>query len=224
MSDSVIQVNSELAVLAHMEAINKLLQGNPQLRDAVAEKLESGNLGRELREVVARRKAALSYYTEEHGEQLRPWLDKFIADGKPLEFKLAHYPNTALRTLYLRIYQGWLWLNDNHPDKQKYIELKASTQIVQRPKVGVRIRRKGAVDMPLHGEEVAEKYDDINKLQNQITEFLEQPLEHDSIFEQKNLSLSDEQINLIKDSLVGITGVTSIVEVNRVKILRKLKV
>lgn len=224
MSDPVIQVNKELAVLAHMEAINKLLQGDEHLRDAVAEKLESGTLGKELRAVVSQRRAALSYYTEEHAEQIRPWLDKHIEDGKPVEFKLSHYPNTALRTLYLRIYQGWLWLNDNHPDKQKYIELKAASQIVQRPRVGVRIKRKGTVDTPLKGEEVEERFDDINRLQNLITEFLETPIEQDSIFEQKNLSLSADNIDKIKDGLAGITGVISIVETNRVKILRKFKV
>ena len=129
-----------------------------------------------------------------------------------------------MRTLYLRIYQGWLWLNDNHPDKQKYIELKAASQIVQRPRVGVRIKRKGTVDTPLKGEEVEERFDDINRLQNLITEFLETPIEQDSIFEQKNLSLSADNIDKIKDGLAGITGVISIVETNRVKILRKFKV
>jgi hypothetical protein len=117
-------------------------------------------------------------------------------------------------------------LMDRHPDlslRTRYANLKRDTKISQM-KHAVRIRFRNAVGENLIAENVNEDMDGIMKLQKKISDFLELDITQDTMLDEKNLSLSDEQIDAIKDSLAGIPEdrIKLIVDSSRLRILRKV--
>lgn len=210
----------ELKVLGLIDQLAFELKDDARLADVIADRLEVSTNGRVLRDVLVRRRAEQSYYKQAYAEALKPYLDN-IEEQNPILFSKASFPNTAIRTIYLRVYQAWLWLMDHHADRDKYRALRTRFEIVQ-SKYDVRIRRKNVVNVQLPGAVRDEKYDDLLPLQNRITEFLTKPMTQEmELFEQNNLSLSEADQEVISDSLAGLEGVTAKVERNLVKILRK---
>lgn len=210
-------INKEIAILSLMQDIHKLLGTDAALASSVAEKLDTLEAGRNLRKMLVTRRADQPYYNERSGLALKPILDSIIETRNAYELRLADNPRLTVRTLYLKVYQAWLWLIDNHTDRDKYAQLKAECQIQQRPNSGVRIiYRVGAIV----GSAVLPELDDLNKLQNKITKFIEEPIETDKMFEQDKLSLNPEQIELLSTSLRSIPDVRFNITASKVKILR----
>lgn len=219
-----IPLDKEIQVLALMDQLNLLLRGDLDLQDKVAERLETGGTGRDLRNVVLRRRASLSYYNEDYAMQLKPYLNRMIESDctAPIEFPKHKYPGTALRTIYLRVYQAWQYLRDHDAEKAKYIELWGKCQITQ-PRTGIRIIAKKSRhdELTLVGVEIEEKLDDILPLLNEIeTAITTQVSQKTIVFEKNKLSLSPESIEKIRDSMLDVEGITAIVEPNRIKILK----
>jgi hypothetical protein len=212
MSDSIDNNEKEIRVLVLVEQLANLLQDNTELQDKVAEKLGRSKSAASLRQVILSRREVQFYYNEEDAEMLRPFLDRMIeADCKvPIDFPRSATPQISPRTVYLRIYQGWQWLRDKHKDKEKYIKLYDRTTIRTDMKLGVRIAPK-VRDIPaLVAVEVDESFDHLLKLQNSISAALAQPqtIDFAIIFDKKNLRLTEEDQDKIKDSLAGLEGIT----------------
>ena len=222
-------IEKELRVLLLVEQLARELKGDIELQDRVAEKLGSSMAGKELRSVLLQRRAAQAYYNEEYAEALKPSLDQMIASGikTTIEFSLANYPNKSVRTIYLSVYQAWQYLRDHDENKLLYADLYNKTQITQNSRFGVRIRPIETRAPVMRSVPVDERLDDILFLQNSITDAInkavaEQTIEFAIIFEKKNLSLSEESQNTIKDSLAGLEGITVITTEHSVKIARRL--
>ena len=217
MSDA---INKEIAILSHLQEIHKLLGTDSELANNVAVKLETLDVGNSVRSLLMGNRAKQPYYTEKCALALQPILDHIYDTKEAWEFKCADNPALTVRTMYLKVYQSWLWLCDKHPQKEKYRELKGKTMIAQRRGIGVRIYFRDTAEA-LQGSKVDLTFDNFSKLQNEITKFLEQELTQSALFDRDGLSLSEEQINDIKDSLAGTDVTKVIVETSRVRILRK---
>jgi hypothetical protein len=219
-------INKEIAVLSHLTEIQRLLAGDQNLANELADKLEVLSVGKDLRGLLMSRRSELSYYNEKCGMELAPILEQMLQSRLPQEFKVSTHPGMSVRTLYLKVYQPWLWLMDKHPDpvsRAKYSNLRRDTKISQM-KHAVRIRFRNAVGDNLVPDAVNEDMDGIMKLQKKISDFLEMDITQDTMLDEKNLSLSQEQMDGIKDSLAGIPEdrVKLIVESSRLRILRKV--
>lgn len=221
-----MEINKEIAVLSHLSEIQKLLAGDQNLADNLADKLEVLSVGKDLRSLLMSRRTELSYYNEKCGLELMPILDRMIETKLPQEFKTSTHIGMSVRTLYLKVYQPWLWLIDKHPNleyRTRYSNLRRDTKISQM-KSAVRIRYRNAVGENLIADIVNENLEGIVKLQKRISDFLELDITQDTMLDEKNLSLSDEQIDAIKDSLAGIPEdkLKLIVDHSRLRILRKV--
>lgn len=215
------ELEKEIRILGLLDQLAFELGSDAALAERMAARMETSAGGRKLRNLIINRRAEQSYYKEEFALALKPYLDA-IETSNPVLFLKASFGNIAIRTIYLRVYQSWLWLMDHHADKEKYKELKSRFEI-QQNKHDVRIRRKTSVaDVTLVGTTQSEQHDDLVPLQNRIDEFLrkEMVLEHE-LFEENNLSLNQESIDVILDSLAGLEGIIAKVEKNCVKILRR---
>lgn len=220
------QVRAEIRVLTLLDELADALRNNPELQDRVAERMSSSHTGKELREVVMQRRAAQSYYNEEHAEALRPYLDKMIESNckNPILFTRAAFPGISPRTIYLRVYQAWQWLRDRHEDRHKYIELYSRTVTTMNAVSGVSIREKKRSVGPLVGIEVAESTEHLARVQQEISEALKKPqtIPFAVIYEKKNLSLNDDDQNAIKDGLAGLEGVVCKVTAHQVMVARRI--
>lgn len=220
------QVRAEIRVLTLLDELADALRDNPELQDRVSERMSNSNTGKELREVVMQRRAAQSYYNEEHATALQPYLDRMIESDckKPILFTRAAFPGISPRTIYLRVYQAWQWLRDRSPERQKYIDLYSRVIITQNTSAGVSIREKKRSVGPLVGIEVAESTEHLAKLQQEISEALKKPqtLPFAVVFEKKNLSLNEDDQNAIKDGLAGIEGVVCKVTEHQVMVARRI--
>lgn len=220
------QVKQEIRVLTLLDELADALRNNPELQDRVSERMASSNTGKELREVVMQRRAAQSYYNEEHAVALQPYLDKMIESDckKPIIFTRAAFPGISPRTIYLRIYQAWQWLRDRHEDRQKYIELYSRVIITQSNTSGVCIREKKRSVGPLLGIEIQDTAEHLAKVQQEISEALKKPqtIPFAVVYEKKGLSLTEDDQNAIKDGLAGVDGVVTKVTEHSIMVARRI--
>lgn len=214
------ELEKEIRILGLLDSLAYELGDNSALAEKMAARMECTQGGRKLRQVIMNRRGELSYYSEDYAMALKPYLDN-IDNANPVLFLRSSFSNIAVRTIYLRVYQAWLWLIDHHPDKAKYLELR-SRYVIQQNKHDVRIAAKRTAPAELFGKVQSDAYDDVLPIQNKIDEFLRKEMTQEmEIFEQKNMSLSPESMDLILDSLTGLDGIIAKVEPNCVKILRK---
>lgn len=215
------ELEKEIRILGLLDQLAHELGNDPVLADKMALRMETSAGGRKLRDTLIRRRSEQSYYNSEYAAALKPYLDN-IEEANPVIFSKASFGGkVAIRTIYLRVYQAWLFLMDHDADALKYRGLKDRYEITQNPH-DVRIRKKERMPVTLPAKIQAEQHDDIRALQERIDEFLTKEMETEmQVFEQNKLSLSEESIDIIKDSLTGLEGITFKVEKNLVKILRQ---
>jgi len=210
--------------MSHLAELQKLLGNDQALADAMAEKLETMPVGIQMRSILMRKRKDLSYYNKPCADALRPILDRMIESREAQEFHISDYPHMSVRTIYLKIYQAWLWLIDHDDPDQKYANLKRDTKIPQKTAY-VRIIFKDSIGSigTLHAHPVNLDMDHIGKLQAKISDFLDMAITEDTMFDEKKLSLTDEQLATIRDSVAGIPESMAkfMIEPTRIRILRR---
>lgn len=217
-------LSPESKLLAHFEEINKILGTNATLADLAIQQLETSPTSVTLRRAMTKmQRTSLSYYKEKYALALIPILKQVHETQKPLYFLLSDFePKISIRTLYLRIYQGWRWLMDYHADKDFYTSLWSANKIKMLPGKGVAIMPEEYIEVNLSPHESSKSLFTAAQLQRHITEAIEKPVTEPTIvYEQTDLSLTEDEISSIKDSLAGITNIVSIVESHRIKILKQ---
>lgn len=219
-NQSIAQFNKELTILAHVEAIHKLLENDTALAESIGEKIESLKIGKRIRNVLMVNRKKLSYYNEKCALELAPILDEVIETRKPKEFKLADHPGMSVRTIYLRVYQSWSWLIDNHEKKEQYAILKRDTRLTDRPNVRIYFKSSEA----LVPSDINVKMDGFVKTQNKINDFLALDIKEDTMFDERDLSLTTEQMEDVKNSLMGLPEdkIKIIIDPTRIRILRRV--
>lgn len=227
MSDLDISIEKEVRALKLIDSLAALLKDDESLQSRVAEAMEYSASGTQLRSVTLKRRNTQPYYTEANALMLKPYLDQMIErDCKvPIEFPRSSYPTLTPRTIYLRIYQGFQWLRDNHPEKKTYADLYARVEITQSHKTGVRIVQKSNALTPLVARDIDTTFEHLRSLQDGIIEALKQPqaVPVAVVFEKYKLSLSDEDQDKIKDMLAGIEGLTVSIKETEVVIMRRIQ-
>jgi hypothetical protein len=218
------ELSPESKLLAHFEEIHKILGTNEALAESAAEMLERSPTTAGLRRALNKaQRSSLSYYKEKYAVALIPILDKLEQEQKPLFFLLSDFePRISMRTLYLRIYQGWHWLMDYHPDKARFLRLWGDSVITCLRGKGVRIAPEAWTDIELKPHEDKKSMLTAAQLQRYISEAIEKEVTEPTIvLENNELSLTDDEIESIKDSLAGLPSITAIIEAHRIKILKK---
>jgi len=222
-----VSIDKEVRALALIDSLANLLRDDESLQSRLADALEHSPSGTQLRTVTHKRRNAQPYYTESNALMLKPYLDTMIErDCKvPIEFPRSSYPTLTPRTIYLRVYQGFQWLRDHHPDKQTYKDLYNRVVITQSHKTGVRIVEKSSALSPLVARDIDTNFEHLRKLQDGIIEALKQPQEAPVavVFEKYKLSLTDEDQDKIKDMLAGIEGLTISVKETEIVIMRRVQ-
>lgn len=216
------EIDKEIAILSLLRKVNELLGNNQNLADSVSEKLDLLPEGAKMRGMLINKRRDQSYYKESYAKLLYPVLDSMIEHHRDVDFKLINNPGVSLRTLYLRVYQSWLWIMDNTNDP-KYRKLYEESKISQIKDVGVRIKYRGEPDSMNH-EILTEKPDNLLAIQAKIDAFLAQDITKDTLFDSDGegaLSLSEEQITRIQEGLAGIPNLTVRIESSRIRIMRK---
>jgi len=214
------ETNKDIAVLSLLTDLNKLLDGDANLMARVKDKLNLLPVNANVSKVMLTKRAKQSYYSERFALELKPTLDALIEKHEPVQFLVSEHPNLTVRTLYLKLYQPWQWLMDFHPDKAKYRQLKQETIIQQKANHSVRILFESQLTT-LTPKPIDANVDNFVKLQNKITEFLMMPIDKDQMFDERKCSLNDDQMALIRESLVGLPNIANIIEPSRVRIMRK---
>jgi hypothetical protein len=217
------ELSPESKLLAHFEEIHKILGTNSTLADVAVQALEASPTAVTLRRAMTKmQRNSLSYYKEKYALALVPILQKLAEDKKPLYFLLTDFePRISLRTLYLRVYQGWRWLMDFHPEREFYAKLWAENKIRMMPGKGISIAPEEHIEVELKMHTDVKSTLTAGQLQRHISDAIEKPVTEPTIvYEQNELSLSDDEIMTIEASVAGITGITAIVEAHRIKILK----
>ena len=220
-------IDKEVRALALIDSLANLLRDDDSLKSRLSDALEHSSAGTQLRSVTLKRRNVQPYYTEANALMLKPYLDSMIERNckVPIEFPRSSYPSLLPRTIYLRVYQGFQWLRDHHPESAKYQELYDRVTITQSHKTGVRIVEKSNALSPLVARDVDLNFEHLRKLQDGIIEALKQPQEAPVavVFETYKLSLTDEDQDKIKDMLAGIEGLTLSVKETEIVIMRRVQ-
>lgn len=222
MSDTSLPRDPKVEIQLLLQRIQELVVQNPGAAEEIALATNAIPAARSVRSLLMKNREKISYYSEEWGKAIKPVLDTMIATRNPQHFYLKDFPNLAKKTLYLRIYNSWLWLIDNQDPDGIYQKLKNETEISQAYATGIRIEFKDTAPAVMPAAPVNVSLDSIFKLQNKISEFLEKPLDHDMMFDEKGLSLNQEQIESIEAGLPPKSPpkFNWIVEHDRVRIMR----
>ncbi len=227
--------STEKELLKLLAEVQDLINKNPATAEKVSDQLANSPSFAPTRELLFKRRSEQMYYSGEYGEALIPYLEKLEADSNLIiTFDKKNFRNKSVRTIYLMVYQAWQWLRDQHPEKERFIALYQKYKIAERPKLGsVRIIPKTRLKAEFFGElgtsenEYGAKEMAALNVQEAIDEFLKKEMTQDlEILELPNervkrISLSESEIEEVKDSMAGLEGITAIVEHNRVKVLRR---
>lgn len=220
------EVSKEIEVLALLDRLSYLLKDDPVVKERVSEQMSTSHTGRTLREIILQRRAHQFYYNKDEAEKLRKYLDAMIASNCASPIHFPPTPRHSIRTLYLRIYQAWQWLRDQDENKQVYRDLYDKCAITQDRVRGVRIVPKQTSTGELNGfiAEDSESTDSLARIQIGITEALETPQTEPVaiIYEKSNLTLDDDQVAAIKDTLAGLEGITLMIDKTSIKIMRRI--
>lgn len=222
MTDSLNQRDPKVEIQLLMARIHELIQQNPDAANEIALATDAIPAAKNIRSLLMKNREKLSYYNEEWAKAIKPTLDKLIETRIPQHFYLKDFPGISKQTLFLRIYNSWLWLRDNQDPEGKYQKLWDETELSKAYSTGVRISPRDATPAVITSAPVNVALDSIAKLQNKITEFLEMALERDCIFDEKGLSLTSEQIEAVEQGLPpkNPPKFNYIIEPNRVRIMR----
>lgn len=160
------------------------------------------------------------YYKERFGLEFKAVLDAMMVDSKDREYRYKDFTTMSHKSLYLRVNQSKLYLLEElDPDKQ-YARFCEMTTIT-RETTGIRISlcrdmREGA---PSFVPSIVES-DDSYLWKDSMQDFLNDP-EKRGVWEQCNLSLSQDEIDTWSLSLNGLAGIAAIVRSDKIKIVKE---
>lgn len=149
------------------------------------------------------RSSVYSYFREEFGLEMRVVLDRMQETGKNMEWKYADYPEYKPKTLHERISQSLRYLLTYLDPDGKYnrmrqlivIDTKSSPQGIMLCWLRDKLQGKPFTPVEVDPSVALDNY------KMHITTFLEDS--DRKILQLKDLYLTDEEVELIKNSMIG---------------------
>jgi hypothetical protein len=184
-------------------------------------KLMSGDADDPKRPKNWSRLANAPYYKHRFALDMKVIYDQMMADMTDREFKFKEFPDISRQTLYLRVNQSRRYLVDKLDPTGIYTAFNECVTVT-REETGIRINIHRDVQLGAE-KKVGFMPDKVvaRELQwrGKMDEWMEgsQP---DDRFEQKELSLSDEQVQELRLELDQLEGIAASVTNSSVKILR----
>lgn len=151
-------------------------------------------------------KSRAPYYNEDTANKVKYLVDRFETENKNLFINAADF-GYRVSTLYMRIYHGWEYLNDNMdtPEK-KYLRMRRASKL-RKTTNGVLIQRKKAfldVDLSISDKATTLCGEDLSKelWQTRLLNYLEEGKDGTKL-EIKGLLLSDEDVVSVQEILAS---------------------
>ena len=165
----------------------------------------------------------MPYYREHFAQELLPILDGMIADRRTRAFRYDNFPGIRPRSLYLKVYQSFLYVVDMlDTEDAKYLKLHNETEVTKR-RDSVQIRFIEMDRIPLRADTVDEG---ITKKdwRNKVDQFVDHGKAGEVLLIEK-ISLSDEEVQDLKDSLLQIpdAALLRIITGTRIKLIKPLE-
>ena len=150
----------------------------------------------------------LSYYSEKQALELLPYLITLQANPtKKITFNSIKL-NVRPQTLYHMINQGWLWLIENHPQKDDWRELRIKYNICKEKHLIV--IRIGNSKQPITAsaevleDDVERDYTKVADWRNTLVEYVETSVDGAKPLELRNLRLNDIDQDWLSSYLGGL--------------------
>lgn len=215
MSDTV-----EDKTLAYIKELAIQIQKDPSARGRIIKAL-SGNPNKDIARLLSIRQHNMPYYKEQFANEIKPVLDRMMLSKKAQEFKYATFPRLSKHSLYLKLYQAFLWLIDHDDPDGKYITLRQDIEIFKATE-GVRMRfinrDKTLLNNATEIEDEAAKPKP--NWQLKIDDFIANSKQGEKLIIDRNLALTDEEVNDVRVQLTGLEGILSKVESGRILLVK----
>jgi hypothetical protein len=158
------------------------------------------------------------YYRQKYAEELRPTIDEIFETKKDRIFLYAEYPNISRKTLQLKCFQAFDFLVREMDTPEAKYRTARENIIITKEKQGIRLSWAEKSRLGL-AEPVLNNNDAFLKLMRDVEKFVDEEPEG-SVFERKDLQLSEDEIERLKLMTQSSISLRSIVEYNRIKILK----
>lgn len=207
------------------ETVKQLLSLLPRLPEENRARVMAAATGIDTaapRRGLSNKERSMPYYKEKYGMALKPTLDQLIADPSyDAVFLFANFPSLKKNTLYLSIYQGWLWLIGKADPDKRYRRLKEACEI-RRNAAGFIIQRKvNNVKTEFKKPDIIRKTEAPKPTSwlQQVEDYLESG-EEGKPFKLEKLTMSAEEVDSLKASLSQLTNVKFVIETHCIKLLK----
>lgn len=157
------------------------------------------------------------YYKAKYAQQLIPALRALTEDGKPRIFLYADFPSYSKYTLYLRIYQSFLYLADKLDENSEFKNLREVTQ-VRRSKAGIVIEITSGNKKTLESHAVSEPRNEF-KWREDVRDFIVSG-EPGQKYVNNDIALSLEDVTELENMLKDLPGIVSVIKFDSIKILK----
>lgn len=210
--------NLEDKTLEYVRELAIQIQKDPSQRGRVL-KLLTGDSNAAIARLLSIRKHNMPYYKAHFAMELKFILDRMIQSRRTQEFRYIDFPRLSKHSLYLKVYQSFLYLIDHADPDGEYIKLRNDTEIFKSEN-GVRIRCVNKDRAPLN---VAEEVDDaappLPPWRVKIDGFLQNGKVGEKLIIDK-LSLTTEQVEDLQTLLQEVDGVLFKLEPHRVLLVK----
>lgn len=165
----------------------------------------------------------LPYYTESSGLELLPFLKTLsVEPDKKITFNSAKLC-LSVHTLYHRLNQAWMWLEDNHPEKDTWIAMRKD-YCLSKERLNILIRKKSR-GLSLLESGVVEDDDAVMDTPNwrlRIEEYVTESEDTAKPLELLGLNLQERDLDWLSTYLGSVDDRVAVIQINsrRVKIVK----
>lgn len=176
------------------------LANDPAQRGRVM-KILAGDGTSTLARLLKQRNHNMPYYKSHFAQEIKFVLDRMIANKRTQEFRYVDYPRLSKHSLYLKVYQSFLWLIDFQDPDGAYITLRNQVDIKKCPQ-GVRIKHVNSDPSPLNvAEEVDETVEIIPEWRTKMDDFIEKAAHGEKLVLDK-LKLKPEEVEELTEQSI----------------------
>ncbi len=159
-----------------------------------------------------------AYYCKRYALELKQVIDDMVARNQDMEYCYADYPNLKAATLYMRINHGKLFLIDELDTEDFYYKNILRRIQITRCVTGVRLTLVPFVDdsivpRPISHDEKKDTW------KEKVDKYVEKAKPGDEPLHLKGLSLTQDEVNGLKESFIALEHIGAIVLPNEIKIM-----
>lgn len=170
----------------------------------------------------------LSYYRERFALELKVVVDKMMEDGIPMEYSYEDFCTgkdaVTKNTLYLKIHQAKMFLIDNLDPDNKYKQFLAKSNFaITRERSGIRLSITTDLTKSISTPSPVSMDEKVEEWKVKVDKYLEEATVDTPALHLTGLSLSQEEILGLNESMVTVPDVLAVVTHKEIKI-KKAKI